>query len=101
MSPRFTRAPQWKSGTSQDTQFLGSVLRIADSQIFLPAQLLRQVDDARRDHVKFARFSFVGHPNGTAAVLVRTVDEARTQTVAAGRLQIVNVGRAHHHFLWS
>jgi hypothetical protein len=43
---------------------------------------------------KIVRFGFVRHTDRTAAEFVRTVYEARPQTVTARRLQIGRISRA-------
>jgi hypothetical protein len=41
----------------------------------LRADLLGQIDDAQRDHIKIAWFGFVRLSNGAVAVFVLAVDE--------------------------
>ena len=62
------------------------------------AHLLGQIDYARGDHVKVSRFRFVRDADGTVAVFVGAMDETGAETGAAGGLQIVDVGGAHHYF---
>ena len=73
--------------------------KTADGTLRSWAHLLGQIDYAGGDHVKISRFSFVRHAYGTIAELVGAINESRAETIAAGSLQIVDVGSAHHHFL--
>src|SRR5246127_486363 len=72
--------------------------KTADGTLRSGAHLLGQVDYARGDHVKIFRLRFVWDADGTVAVFVGAMDETGAEAGAAGGLQIVDVGCAHHYF---
>lgn len=72
---------QWCLCCGREADLASSGLSIGpkgDTSSLLSAQLLGQVNDAYRDHIKIAGFRSVRHAGRTTAVLVRTVDETRS-----------------------